>query len=141
MAETETTTTQGANTTQTASASPPSGNTGATAPPPAPSSPSRLDSLIDSKSPEAPASDTAPPPAATPAPPSGPAKYKFRGREYTAAELEAGGLLNDALTTAEQFPHLQRKYTETLEADRQRQLQPQPPQQMQPIPQTQIRAH
>lgn len=44
--------------------------------------------------------------------------YKYRGHEYTLAEMEKQGLLEDVLTTAEQFPHLQKKYTERLEADR-----------------------
>jgi len=44
--------------------------------------------------------------------------YKYRGKEYSVEQLVELGLLEDVLTTAEQFPHLQKKYTDTLEAMR-----------------------
>jgi hypothetical protein len=52
-----------------------------------------------------------PEPAPTPEPT--PTAFKYRGRDYTLAQLEA--LLPSILTTAEQFPHLQTKYQEMLE--------------------------
>ncbi len=72
--------------------------------------------------------------------PSVPPKYKYRGREYTLDELVQHGLLNDALTTAEQFPHLQKKYQEVLEQARQAQA-PAPDRQVPPsLTPEQIRA-
>jgi hypothetical protein len=43
-------------------------------------------------------------------------KFKIRGRDYTAAELAGKPeFLEDLAQTYEQFPHLQRRYQETLE--------------------------
>jgi hypothetical protein len=41
--------------------------------------------------------------------------YKYRGKEYTVEQMVELGVLEDALTSAEQLPHLQTKYLETLE--------------------------
>lgn len=59
--------------------------------------------------------------------------YKYRGKDYTAEQLVEQGILEDALTSAEQLPHYQQLYLEKLEAERQAQAQPQP--QAQPEPQ------
>lgn len=47
-----------------------------------------------------------------------PKLYKYRGKEYTAEQLIAQGLLEDALTSAEQMPHYQKKYETLLEQQR-----------------------
>jgi len=44
--------------------------------------------------------------------------YKYRGREYTLDEMVKLGILEDVLTSAEQLPHLQKKYLEVLEKAR-----------------------
>lgn len=74
----------------------------------------------------APPTEGEPPASPTPAPP---ARFKIGDREYTDEELQA------ALTTAQQFPHLQKKYTEVLEQQRQAAQPAQQPQQPQRTPQ------
>jgi len=61
-----------------------------------------------------------------------PKLYKFRGKEYTADQLIAQGLLEDALTSAEQMPHYQRKYETLLEQQRMAPAEPAQPQPQQP---------
>jgi hypothetical protein len=74
-----------------------------------------------------------PAPAAAAAPAPEEKKFKIRGREYTAAELvQRRDLLEDLEKSYEQLPHLQQKYLETLEAQRQQQA---PPPQMPAQPQ------
>lgn len=114
-----------------------------------PSPPSRLESLTEGL--QAPAPRETSPREASPSPPElgaepsaapAPAKpptFKFRGRDYSVEDLVQHGLLADALTTAEQFPHLQKKYQEVLEQARQQPAQPVAPP-PQPKPQAQIRA-
>ncbi|MEO0080303.1 MAG: hypothetical protein ABIK44_06475 [candidate division WOR-3 bacterium] len=41
-------------------------------------------------------------------------KYRYQGKEYTLAELEAAGLLDKVLVSAEQMPHFQRLYEEKM---------------------------
>jgi hypothetical protein len=82
----------------------------------------------------APALATTPAPAAAP-PVTEEKKFKIRGREYTAAELvQRRDLLEDLEKSHEQLPHLQQKYLESLEAQRQvQQPAPQPQPQAPPI--------
>jgi hypothetical protein len=83
--------------------------------------------------------EPAPAPAAAAAPPA-PAekKFKIKGREYTAAEVvQRQDLIEDLVQSYEQLPHLQQKYLETLEAQRQLQAPaPQAPVQPQAPPVT-----
>lgn len=90
--------------------------------------------FVSSAAPAAPAPTEGSVPA-TAEPAAAPPKFKYRGREYTVEELVQQGLLSDVLTSAEQLPHLQRKYMEALEQQRQAQQPPQQPLQPQETPQ------
>lgn len=105
------------------------------------------DALPTASEPSEPSEPTAPaksaePAATTPTEPSAPAspeppasKFKYQGREYTADELlKSPDLLTAIITSAEQFPHLQKKYLETLEQRQPQPPQPQTPAQAQPSP-------
>jgi hypothetical protein len=74
-----------------------------------------------------------------------PRVYKYRGKEYTADQLIEQGLLEDALTSAEQMPHYQKKYETLLEQQRAQVEPAAQPQQVQPqqpqVTPEQIMAH
>ena len=125
-----------------AAAAAPSAPSAPAAPAPAPSS--RLSDLTsdylpaEKPAPPEPAPTPEPEPSPEPAPTTAakpePQRIKIRGKEYTFQEILENEFLQQALLqTYEQFPTLQRKYTEMLEQQRQ---QPQPP----PAPQMDPRA-
>lgn len=45
-------------------------------------------------------------------------KYKVKGVDYTLDELREKGLLQDVIQSAEQFPHIQKKYMDLLEKEK-----------------------
>lgn len=75
---------------------------------------------VDAPAPSAPDPAVASPPNADSAPVPAPAPIRLGDREYTAQELQA------ALTTAQQFGHLQNKYVEMLEQQKRGAAQPAP---------------
>jgi hypothetical protein len=74
-----------------------------------------------------------------------PKMYPYKGENLTLEQLQERGLIEDALTTAEQHKHLQHKYQELLEreATRQREVEtkPQQAEQTREVPAEQIVAH
>lgn len=54
------------------------------------------------------------PPKKGKSPKAQPKTYEVGGKHYTKDELEAAGLLDTVIQTAQQFPALQKKYTEVL---------------------------
>lgn len=76
---------------------------------------------------------TEPQPQPTVTEPKPPVELTYGGKKYTPEQITQDiDLLKSVLTTAEQFPNLQRKYVETLERTRQAEQAP-PPQPAQPV--------
>lgn len=134
-----------------AAASAPSSPAAAAPAPSAPPSSSRLNDLTSDLLPAerpAPSPEPQPTPEPAPVPEPSPAgvradqRIKIRGKEYTFAEILENDFLQQALLqTYEQFPSLQKKYTEMLEQQRQQPPTPPPPQIDPRLEQAQLVSH